>query len=172
MIKQLALCVLQKGVGSMDYVHSMMIVMYDRDEDQVPPVRENVQEAPSPSNDNERQEPVPDWCKCGLCFVMPQAIENKCCKHKKRVTSTRRFRKLCLDPEFLLLSSRNVGDIRNDPHDNSTRAFRKQAYRHYILDTYGYYGKGNRKVAPSCVVMCIRRHYLSPTGVYMGYREH
>ena len=78
----------------------------------------------------------------------------------------------CLDPEFLLLSSRNVGDIRNDPHDNSTRAFRKQAYRHYILDTYGYLGKGNRKVAPSCVVMCIRRHYPSPTGVYMGYREH
>ena len=94
MIKQLALCVLQKGVGSMDYVHSMMIVMYDRDEDQVPPVRQNVQEAPSPSNDNERQEPVPDWCKCGRCFVMPQAIENKCCKHKKCVTSTRRFRKL------------------------------------------------------------------------------
>ena len=135
MIKQLTLCVLQKGVGSMDNVHSMMIVMYDRDEDQVPPVRQNVQEAPSPSNDNERQEAVPDWCKCGRCFVMPQAIENKCCKHKKCVTSTRRFRKLCLDPEFLLLSSRNVGDIRNDSHDNSTRAFRKQAYQHYILDT-------------------------------------
>ena len=48
MIKQLALCVLRKGVGSMDYVHSMMIVMYDRDEDQVPPVRQNVQEAPCP----------------------------------------------------------------------------------------------------------------------------
>jgi hypothetical protein len=35
---------------------------------------------------------------------MPQANENKCCKHKKCVTNTRRFRKLCLDPEFLLLS--------------------------------------------------------------------
>ena len=172
MIKQLALCVLQKGVGSMDYVHSMMIVMYDRDEDQVPPVGQNIQEAPSLSNDHERQEPVPDWCKCVRCLVMLQAIENKCCKHKKCVTSARRFRKLCLDPEFLLFSSRNVRDIRNDPHDNSTRAFRKQAYRHYILDTHGYLGKGNRKVAPSCVVTCIKRHYPSPTGVYMGYREH
>ena len=47
MIKQLALCVLQKGVGSMDYVHSMMIVMYDRDNDQVLPVQQNIfQEAP------------------------------------------------------------------------------------------------------------------------------
>ena len=83
-----------------------------------------------------------------------------------------RFRKLCLDPDFLLLSSLNVGDIWNDPHDNNTRVFRKQAYRHYILDRYGYLGKGNRKVAPSCVVTCIRRHYPSPTGVYMGYQEH
>ena len=73
---------------------------------------------------------------------MPQSIENKCCKHKKCVTKTRRFRKLCLDHEFLLLSCRNVGDIRNDKEDNSTGEFRKQAYRHFILDTYGYLGKG------------------------------
>ncbi len=128
MIKQLALCVLQNGVGSMDYIHSMMIVMYDRDGDEVPPVLQNIQEASSPSNSIERQEPIPDWYRCGCCYIMPQAIENKCCKYKKSVTHTRRFRKLCLDPEFLLLSSRNVGDIRNDPQDNSTRAFRKQAY--------------------------------------------
>jgi hypothetical protein len=164
MVKQLAMCVLQKGVGSMGYIHSMMIVMYDGNEDEVLPVQQNMQEASSPSNSNERQEPVPDWCRCGNCFIMPQAIGNKCCKHKKCVTNTRRFRKLCLDPEFLLLSQ-NVGDIRNDPHDNSTRAFRKQAYQH-ILDTYGYLGKGNRKVAPSCVVIYIRKHYPSPTGVY------
>ena len=104
--------------------------------------------------------------------MMPQDIENKCCNHRKCITNTRRFRKLCLDPEFLLLSSRNVGDIRDDARDNSTRAFRKQAYRHYVLDRYGYLGKENRKVAPSCVVTIIRKHYPSPTGVYMGYREH
>jgi hypothetical protein len=42
MVKQLAMCVCQKGVGSMDYIHSMMIVMYDGDEDEVPPVQQNI----------------------------------------------------------------------------------------------------------------------------------
>ncbi len=49
----------------MDYIHSKMIVMYDRDEDEVPPVPQNIQEASSPSNSTERQELVPDWCRCG-----------------------------------------------------------------------------------------------------------
>ena len=148
--------------------------MYDRDEDQVPPLQHVQQELPegSQSSCHDREEPVPEWCKCGCCYIMPQSIENKCCKHKKCVTNTRRFRKLCLDPELLLLSCRTVGDIRNDREDNSTRAFRKQACRHFILDTYGYLGKGNRRVAPSCVVTCIRKYYPSPTGVYMGYKEH
>lgn len=171
MIKQLALRCLQRGVGSMDYVHSMMIRLYDTDEDQDTPFQQNFPEVSSPIAQS-REEPIPEWCKCGCCYCMPQSIENKCCKHKKCITNTRRFRKLCLDPEFLLLSCRNVGDIRNDREDNSTRAFRKQAYRHFILDTYGYLGKGKRKVAPSCVVTCIRQHYPSPTGIYMGYRDH
>ncbi|CAB3985914.1 Hypothetical predicted protein [Paramuricea clavata] len=50
MVKQLAMCVLQKGVGRMDYINSMMIVIYDGDEDEVPPVQQNIQEASSPSN--------------------------------------------------------------------------------------------------------------------------
>ena len=155
----------------MDYVHGMMVNLFDTEE-----------EAPSqlpfqlPSQESselsERQEPTPDWCKCAHCYIMPQDIENKCCGRTKCVTLSRRFSKLCLDPEYLLLSCRNVGEIRNDREDNSTRAFRKQAYRHFILDTYGYLGKGKRKVAPSCVVMKIRKHYPSPTGIYMGYKEH
>lgn len=36
MIKQLALCCLQRGAGSMDFVHSLMITMYDNDEELVP----------------------------------------------------------------------------------------------------------------------------------------
>ena len=41
-----------------------------------------------------------------------------------------------------------MGDIRNDPEDNSTRAFRKAAYRQYVLARYGHLGKGNRWVCP------------------------
>ena len=100
---------------------------------------------------------------------MPLEIENKCCG-QRCVTSFARFTKLCLDPDVLQLCIRNRADIRNDRDDNSTRAFRKAAYRQYILDRYGYLGKGNRKVCPSYVVKTVRRHYPSQTGVYMGFR--
>ena len=60
--------------------------------------------------------------------------------------------------------------IANDRDDNSTRAFRKAAYRQFILDRDGHLGKGNRKVCPSCLVKTVRGHYPSQTGAYMGYR--
>ena len=77
---------------------------------------------------------------------------------------------LVLDPEVLELCIKNRGEIRNDREDNSTPAFRKAAYRQYILDRYNYIGIGNRKVAPSCVVRAIRSRYPSVTGTYMGFR--
>ena len=55
-------------------------------------------------------EPSPPWCKCGRCNEMPRAIENKCCKCKKCVTSQRRFQKICLDPEVLELCIKNRAD--------------------------------------------------------------
>ena len=103
---------------------------------------------------------------------MAQAVENKCCKLRKCITTTSRFAKLCLDTDVLELGIRNTGDIRNDREDNSTRAFRKAAYRQFILARHGHLGKGNRRVCPSCVVFKIRERYPSLTGVYMGYREH
>ena len=99
---------------------------------------------------------VPDWCKCGQCRPMPQEVENKCCQPKKCITNTSRFSKLCLEPDVLELCIRNTSDIRNDREDNSTRAFRKAAYRQFILARHGYLGKGNRRVCPSCVVIKIR----------------
>ena len=42
--------------------------------------------------------------------------------------------------------------------------YRKAAYRQYIIATYGYLGRGIRRVAPSCVVRCIRRWYPSHDG--------
>ena len=82
------------------------------------------------------------WCKCGVCTVMPREIEIKCCGQRKCVTTFARFSKLCLDPDILQLCIRNG--------DNSTRAFRKAAYHQFILDRYGYLGKGNRKVCQDC----------------------
>ena len=78
------------------------------------------------------------------------------------------FIKLCLDTDVLQLCIRNTSDIRNDREDNSTRAFRKAAYRQFILARHGCLWKGNHRVCPSCVVMKIRQCYPSVTGVYMG----
>ena len=112
-----------------------------------------------------------DWCKCQQCRPMPQEIENKCCRQRNCVTLTNRFCELCVDPDVLELCVKNRGDIRNDRDDNSTRSFRKAAYREYILHRCERLGKGHRRVAPSCVVLNIRQQYPSTTGIYMGYRE-
>ena len=126
--------------------------------------REIVQEFSSKS--------APDWCVCGRCRPMPQEVENKCCKNRKCITLTSRFTKLCLAIDVLELCIKNRADIRNDQEDYSMRAFRKAAYRQFILARYGRLGKGNRWVCPSCVVLKIREHFPSVTAIYMGYKEH
>ena len=165
----------------MDFIHGLLIAEDDLDGDEnettnlatcspsielTPTSAANPEPGPSPSSTSS-----PSWCKCAVCAIMPQDIENKCCGQRRCVTTHTRFQKLCLDADVLQLSIRNRGDIRNDQEDNSTRSFRKAAYRQYVLDRYGYLGKGKRKVCPSCVVKTIRRHYPSQTGVYMGFRQ-
>ena len=39
------------------------------------------------------------------------------------------------------------------------------------LSQYGYLGRGIRRVAPSCIVECVKNWFPSPDGVYMGYRS-
>ena len=109
--------------------------------------------------------PLVDWCTCGLCRPMPQVIENKCCKQSKCITTTSHFAKLCLDPDVLEMCIRSTGDIRNDREDASTHAFRRAAYREFILAKYGCLGKGNRRVCPSCVVL----KYASDTHQSQGF---
>ena len=177
----------------MDYIHSLLIMEDDLDEgtntqdsemgefgeqsgDHSNPFEEARAHAPETDKTSERS--VPDWCVCSCCRPMPQEIENKCCRQKKCITYSSRFAKLCLGRDVLELCIRNTRDIQNDQEDNSTRAFRKAACRHFILSRYGYLGKirisgkGNRRVCPSCAVSKIRAHFPSLTGIYMGFREH
>lgn len=192
MVRKLAIRSLRRGIGSMDYIDTLLIMKDDLDEidesEQMGEFGEHSSEHANkdddmqgssttaahnldPSEDNTSPRELPEWCKCSKCRPMPQEVENKCCGLKKCITMTSRFAKLCLDPDVLELCIRNTGDIRNDREDNSRRAFRKAAYRQFILARYGYLGKGNRRVCPSCVVLKIREQYPSVTGVYMGYRE-
>ena len=178
MVRKLCIRSLRRGVGSMDYIQGLLIAENDHDEDesnvassstgmeQTPTAAASPEQGPSSPGSSG-----PSWCKCGVCTLMPQDIENKCCGQRRCVTTHTRFQKLCLDPDVLQLAIRNRGDIRNDQEDNSTRSFRKAGYRQYVLDRYGYLGKGNRKVCPSCVVNTIRTNYPSQTGVYMGFRH-
>ena len=103
------------------------------------------QESSNPQDPDLEEEPtmggVADWCVGGRCRPMPQEIENKSCKLKKCITLSSRFTKLCLVPDVLEWCIRNTSDIRNDREDNSTRAFRKAAYRQFILACHGHLGK-------------------------------
>lgn len=176
MVRQLCVRALSRGVGSMEYVDSLLIMEDDDDDDDSGGNNfEEESEETTPTGSGGSQpplrEPAPDWCKCRHCQAMAQEIENKCCGLRKCITTSRRFEKLCLDPEVLELCIRNRADIRNDREDTSTSPFRKAAYRQFTLEKYGRLGKGNRKVAPACVVIRVRRQYPSPTGIYMGFRS-
>lgn len=155
----------------MDYVDSLLIMEDDNDEPEGSFSAHNQDLAASGgSGDVSQSEPTPDWCKCRHCQPMSQEVENKCCGNRTCVTTKWCFAKLVLDPEVLELCIRNRADIRNDRQDTSTSSIRKAAYRQFILDKYKYLGKGNRKVAPSCVVLRIQKQYPSPTGMYLGFR--
>ena len=153
-LKKLVSVKYQCGVGSMEFIQSVL--------------QEDAQQKDIQSNDPN----LPQWCKCGKCREMQRDIENKCCNKAECITSRRKFSKFCLDPENLEMVIKNTTDIRNDRRDNSTHAFRKAGYRQFVLWQHGYLGKGNRKVVPSCAVLCIRSKYPSPTGIYMGFKEH
>ena len=161
----------------MDYIEFLLIMEDDLDEDedlgeigQLLPYQSVIPQADSRMLAEESNPEVQDSATsgfCGRCRAMPQEIENKKC-----ITSSSRFKKLCLHPDVLELCIRNASDIRNDREDNSTRAFRKAAYRQFILARHGHLGKGNRRACASCVMLKIRERFPSVTGVYMWYREH
>ena len=123
-------------------------------------------QGPSPPLDS-----VLGWCKCGKCRPMPLPIENVCCAKRVCVTEYEVFHLTCLNPNVLRTAIRNNADWRADPVVYNNTSFRKAAYRQYILWVYDYLGRGNRRVAPSCVVLTIRAAYPSADGTYMGFRE-
>ena len=116
--------------------------------------------------------PTPaDWCVCGRCADMATVRENVCCGQREYFTTQEYFRATALDHNVLQLQIRLHADYRADVPNFHANGYRKAAYRQYTLSQYGYLGRGIRRVAPSCVVRCVRNWFPSPDGVYMGYRS-
>ena len=115
----------------------------------------------------------PRWCKCGRCGDMGtgRARENVCCQQDQCVTTEEYLRATCLDHNVLTLTIRLHADYMSERLNYRANGFRKAAYRQYILGRYGYLGKGTRRIAPSCVVRCVRHWFPAPDGRYMGYKS-
>ena len=116
-VRKLCTRSLRGGVGSMDYIHRLLIAEDDLDGDEnestnlapssiateltrTATAAASPEPGPSPAGSS-----LPSWCKCGVCTIMPQEVENKCCEQRRRVTMYARFQKLCLDPDVLSLQS-------------------------------------------------------------------
>lgn len=63
-------------------------------------------------------------------------------------------------------------DLMNeDCSDDNNLVKRKQAYKLYTYERYGFLGMGNRKKIPRCAMEGIRAEWPDPRGSYMGYRS-
>ena len=64
---------------------------------------------------------------------------------------------------------RSAADSADDSIPPNTA--RRMLYRSYIGSVYGYLGRGNRVVVPSCVKDLIREMFPDPQGQYMGHKN-
>ena len=116
------------GVGSIDYIHGLLIAEDDLDGDE----NESTNLAlfststltavanPEPGPPHAGTS-MPAWCKFAVCKIMSQDFRNL-------------SRSRC--PLQLTIHKRR--DIQNDQEDRSTRSFRKAGYMQYVLHCYGY----------------------------------
>ena len=114
-IKKLCIRSLRWGIGSLDYIDSLLIVENndkDNDNNEV-----DIAEAYSPATEAsiaitpplqpirlQEQGPRPEWCVCGNCRNMPLEVEKVCCRKKTVMQKNQDLKNLCLDPHYLELS--------------------------------------------------------------------
>ena len=95
---------------------------------------------------------LPSWCICGQCRPMIDPKERVCCKNETFNHEHVDFSSLVLDHRTLRIAILNNADWLNAPRRFTPAAYRKAAYRQYILWYWGHLGFGNRRVIPSCIV--------------------
>ena len=112
-IKKLCIRSLRWGIGSLDYIDSLLIVENndkDNDNNEV-----DIAEAHSPATEAsiaitpplqpiplQEQGPRPEWCVCGNCRNMPLEVEKVCCRKKTVMQKNQDLKNLCLDPHLEL----------------------------------------------------------------------
>ena len=82
------------------------------------------------------------------------------------------FHDTCLNRNVLTVCVIDRANFFGDDVEFTPANYWKGAYRQYILYSHGYLGRGNRKVAPACVVWKIRDNYPAPDNNYLGFKEH
>ena len=103
-IKKLCIRSLRWGIGSLDYIDSLLIMEdnnKDNDNDEV-----DITEAHSPATEAsiaitpplqpiplQEQGPRPEWCVCGNCRNIPLEVEKACCRKKNCDAKKPRFKK-------------------------------------------------------------------------------
>ena len=133
---------------------------------------------PTPGDSDEPElpgspngQPLP-WCKCGRCRPMPTPRENVCCKQRPCISTVEVFSTNVLNTDVLSIAIVGRSDDFADTVEYSPAAYRKTAYRQWIMWQHGYLGRHHRQVIPSCVVWAVRDVYPAPGGVYLGFKEY
>ncbi|XP_077318461.1 P2X purinoceptor 7-like [Lithobates pipiens] len=121
------------------------------------------------------------WCHCECCIPMATQIESVCCReiHQvegcipeggKCITCADMFISQIATQEHVQLTSLAMHlDELPVVDANNNRRLRKTAYRLFMAWIYGYLGKGNRRVIPSCAVKVVRDVFPDPNGSYVGF---
>jgi len=115
----------------------------------------------------QSQNPEPrglSWCVCGKCRAMPTSAENVCCRKRPCITTTETFDNSVLNTDVLSIAIVSGADVMAHTPEYTPTAYRKAAYRQWVMWQHGYLGSGNRRVVPSCVVWAVRTKYPAPGG--------
>eukprot|EP00112_Aurelia_sp_Birch-Aquarium-sp1_P021805 Seg596.8 transcript_id=Seg596.8/GoldUCD/mRNA.D3Y31 product="P2X purinoceptor 7" protein_id=Seg596.8/GoldUCD/D3Y31 len=87
--------------------------------------------SPTPEN------PELAWCICNVCVQMSSAEERKCCGKVRCLSSYHVFQKVCLDRDVLEVHIKAHADHYAENIEFTTNAFRKAAYRQFIMWRFG-----------------------------------
>ncbi|XP_073488788.1 P2X purinoceptor 7-like [Aquarana catesbeiana] len=121
------------------------------------------------------------WCLCESCIPMATQIESVCCREisevhgcipegSKCITNADMFISQIATEEHvrLMFMTMHLDDL-PVVDANNNRRLRKTAYRAFIAWIYGFLGKGNRRVIPSCAIKVVREVFPDPNGSYVGF---